>query len=219
MKMNYKHLGLYVLAGIFSAGVCNYTAHFTSSGWSGGDSPVFLFYPIWLAIVILVIGDYVSGMRCRSDWFSPLVLIAMCAIGWCGAYMFGFFVGFDQKNIYDTQLIGSGVIGGICVAIGLALAWKLNQILIVITTITLAGLLGGLILLIDWEALLFWVWQPILLLGIGIAVQIDSAKSPVESDDSQKKLRSKPVDGQHSSEPTMPASATTPETDYGRIPW
>ena len=179
MKMNYKHLGLYVLAGIFSAGVCNYTAHFDHNGWTGGDSPVFLFYPIWLAIVILVIGDYVSGMRCRSNWFSPLVFIAMCAIGWCGAYLFGFFVGFNYV-IYDAQLIGSGVIGGIFVAIGLVLTWKLNQIRIVITTITLAGLLGGLILLIDWVALLFWIWQPIVLLGIGIAVQIDSAKSSAE---------------------------------------
>ena len=78
------------------------------------------------------------------------------------------------------QTNSNGVIGGIFVAIGLVLTWKLNQIRIVITTITLAGLLGGLILLIDWVALVFWVWQPILLLGIGIAVQIDSAKSSAE---------------------------------------
>ena len=144
-----------------------------------GSSYVFSMHPIWLAIVILVIGDYVSGMRLRSDWFSPLLFMAMCEIGWWGAYCFGF--GFSSMSKQPgLWLIGSGAIGGICVAIGTVLTWKLVQIRIVITTITLAGLLGGFILLIDWEALLFWVWQPILLLGIGIAVQIDSAKSPAE---------------------------------------
>ena len=63
MKMNYKHLGLYVLAGIVSAGLCVYGGGGT---WEG-SSYVFSMHPIWLAIVILVIGDYVSGMRLRSD--------------------------------------------------------------------------------------------------------------------------------------------------------
>jgi hypothetical protein len=41
--------------------------------------------------------------------------------------------------------------------------------------------LGGLILSqIYTEDNLFWIWQLIVLLGIGIAVQIDSAKSSAE---------------------------------------
>ena len=37
--------------------------------------------------------------------------------------------------------------------------------------------------------------------------------------DQLDQLRSKPMEGQHSSPPTLPLSATTPETDDGRIPW
>ena len=37
--------------------------------------------------------------------------------------------------------------------------------------------------------------------------------------DQLDQLRSKPMEGQNSSLPTMPLSASTPETDDGRIPW
>ena len=32
-------------------------------------------------------------------------------------------------------------------------------------------------------------------------------------------MKSRPMEGQNSSLPTLPLSATTPETDDGRIPW
>ena len=37
--------------------------------------------------------------------------------------------------------------------------------------------------------------------------------------DQLDQLRSKPMEGQNTSLPTLPLSATTPETDDGRIPW
>jgi hypothetical protein len=153
MKMNYKHLGLYVLAGIISAGFCEYGSGGSSGAYGLDSNFVFSMHPIWLAIAILVIGDYASGMRCRSDWLSPLVFIAMCEIGWLSAfYSFIFIMGWVPGNTPDyswLSVIGSGLSGGICVAIGLVLTWKINKIRIVITTITLAGLLGALILLLD----------------------------------------------------------------------
>ena len=37
--------------------------------------------------------------------------------------------------------------------------------------------------------------------------------------DQLEQLRSKPMEGQNTSLPTLPLSAATPETDDGRIPW
>ena len=99
--------------------------------------------------------------------------------------MFGWFWG----------VVVSGGIGGICVAIGVAIAWRLNSVGSVVTITTVAGLLGGLAFNIGtvvdtafdhlhvgewWWLTAPIIWQTILLLGIGIAVQIDSAKSSAE---------------------------------------
>ena len=37
--------------------------------------------------------------------------------------------------------------------------------------------------------------------------------------DQLDQMRSKPMEGQNTSLPTLPLSASTPETDDGRIPW
>jgi hypothetical protein len=50
----------------------------------------------------------------------------------------------------------------------------------VIVLTTLAGGLGGLVLVFVGLQLLYIYWQGILLLGIGIAIQIDSRKSSIE---------------------------------------
>ena len=190
MKMNYKHLGMYVLTGIISACltipvVFGWDSAPFKYGWDPVKNSAFFFMgSIWLAISILVVGDSVSGMRCRSDWFSPLIFITLCFIGWwiAGTYAHdSVSIHFECTWFCDPEVIWSGGIGGIFVGAGLALTWKVRRIAVVMITTTLAGLLGGLILSQVFGAfLMFLIWQPILLLGIGIAVQIDSAKSSAE---------------------------------------
>ena len=140
----------------------------------------FYLLAITLAIAILVAGRYISDIQFRSGWLSPAILIVACGIGWHFAYEFGY-----KFHTHDLTFIGSGAIGGICVSIGIAVAWNLSRPRFAITVITMAGVLGGLVSIFLAELTptfvnLFLVWQGILLLGIGIAVQIDSAKSSAE---------------------------------------
>ncbi len=172
MNLNYKHLGMYLLAGIVSGLMCAY-------------SYSFMFYPgpgLVLGIMIFLAGRYISDIAPRNTWLSPLILVLACAIGWFLAFRFGHAYGGE-----DFSFFGSGAIGGIFVAIGLALAWKLNRVWLVIALTVLAGILGVLmwyfvimilseLLFITFNAL-FVSWQAILFLAIGIAVQIDSNKS------------------------------------------
>ena len=173
MNLNYKHLGMYLLAGIVSGLMCAY-------------SYSFMFYPgpgLVLGIMIFLAGRYISDIAPRNTWLSPLILVLACAIGWFLAFQFGY-----AYEAEDFSFFGSGAIGGIFVAIGLALAWKLNRVWLVIALTVLAGILGVLVWFfvnaIDFKAFgynesisLFVSWQAILFLAIGIAVQIDSNKS------------------------------------------
>ena len=83
-------------------------------------------------------------------------------------------------------MIEAGIIGGFFIAIGLVIAWRLKRIWMVIVLTTLAGGLGGYVsflpVLFGFKDTfpLFITWQAILLLGIGIAIQIDSRKSSIE---------------------------------------
>ena len=158
------------MAGIVSGGLCRWI-------WSDGlDSLTVRFYllAITLAIAILVAGRYISNIQFRREWLSPAILIVACGVGWHFAYEFA-----HEFHTNGLSPIGSGAIGGICVAIGLAFAWKLSRPKFAITVITMAGAFGGLVFIFIDESL-FILWQSILLLGIGIAVQIDSAKSSAE---------------------------------------
>ncbi len=173
MNLNYKHLGMYLLAGIVSGLLCWLV-------W-----PLLALGPgLVLGIMIFLAGRYISDIAPRNTWLSPLILVLACAIGWFLAFEFGYAYGGE-----DFSFFGSGAIGGIFVAIGLALAWKLNRVWLVIALTVLAGILGVLM----WYFVggiadafgvtqttfiaLFVSWQAILFLAIGIAVQIDSNKS------------------------------------------
>lgn len=178
MNMNFKHLGMYLLVGIISGGLCT-------------GITALRFFPkivneqipaVILAIAIVVAVRYISAIRFRNGWLSPVILTIACLIGWYLAVEFG-------SNYYRTDwyFVVSGAIGGIFVAIGFALAWNLSRPGFAITVITMAGTLGGILLIFIFVALtemetliLFVVWQSILLLGICISVQIDSSKSSVE---------------------------------------
>ena len=77
--------------------------------------------------------------------------------------------------------VESGVIGGLFVGTGLAFAWKLKSAWVVILLATVAGGLGGVVLrLFSLPDLFFVYWQGIVLLGIGVAVQINSNKSSIK---------------------------------------
>ncbi len=187
MNLNYKHLGMYLLAGIASGFLCEliYAHH---AKW------IYTRHEIWqsagpglvLGIMIFLAGRYISGNAPRNTWFSPLILILACWIGWFLAFKFA---------VEGYSLYGSGGIGGTCVAIGLTLAWKLNRVWLVIALTVLAGILGVLmwsLVSMIWNTfgfevgsdsliLLFVSWQGILLLAIGIAVQIDSTKPSTDA--------------------------------------
>jgi hypothetical protein len=103
-------------------------------------------------------------------------------VGWFLAFHHGVNGGFYIK----TNLTEAGLIGGFFVGIGLVVAWRLKRIWMIIMLTTLAGGLGALVLVLpelfgfDNFFPLFITWQGILLLGIGIAIQIDSPKSSIE---------------------------------------
>ena len=171
MNLNYKHLGMYLLAGIAS-GLPSQLIY-TNTEWKiVGPSLV-------LGAMITLAGRYISGITPRNAWLNPLILILACGVGWILALKFG--AEYWKK---DWSWIGSGIIGGFFVGIGLVMAWRLKRIWMVIMLTTLAGGLGGQVYAL-WnfsdieELLLLTIWQGILLLGIGIAIQIDSRKSSI----------------------------------------
>ena len=172
MNLNYKHLGMYLVAGVASGLLCRLI--FTNDEWS-------IFGPsLVLGAMITLAGRYISGITPRNTWLNPLILILACGIGWFLAFQHGVNDGF---YIWPVE---SGVIGGFFVGIGLVIAWRLKRIWMIIVLTTLAGGLGGLVLalpeLVGFKAIfpLFITWQAILLLCIGIAIQIDSRNSSIE---------------------------------------
>ena len=173
MNLNYKHLGMYLLAGIASGLLCRmiYTVH---------DVWQYVGPSLVLGAMITLAGRYISGITPRNPWLNPLVLILASGVGWFLAFQHGVTGGFY------IGVIEAGIFGGFFVGIGLVVAWRLNSIWMVIVLTTLAGGLGGLVLVLpelfgfDDFFPLFITWQAILLLGIGIAIQIDSRKSSIE---------------------------------------
>ena len=174
MNQNYKHLGMYLVVGIASGLLCRliYTSH---------DVWQYVGPSLVLGAMITLAGRYISGITPRNPWLNHLVLILACGVGWILALKFG-----SEYWRMVWSWIGSGVIGGFFVGIGLVIAWRLKRIWMVIVLTTLAGGLGGLVFALsdffgfDEFFPLFITWQGILLLGIGIAIQIDSRKSSIE---------------------------------------
>ena len=82
--------------------------------------------------------------------------------------------------------VESGVIGGLFVGTGLAFVWKLKSAWVVILLAAVAGGLGGVVCKLFLNptssdmSFLFECWQGIVLLGIGVAVQINSNKSSIK---------------------------------------
>ena len=170
MNLNYKHLGMYLLAGVASGLLCRliYTSH---------DVWQYVGPSLVLGAMITLAGRYISGITPRNPWLTPLILILACGVGWFLAYHHGVNGGFY------IGVIEAGIFGGFFVGIGLVVAWRLKRIWMIIMLTTLAGGLGALVLVLP-ELFgfdnLFITWQGILLLGIGIAIQIDSPKSSIE---------------------------------------
>ena len=175
MNLNYKHLGMYLAAGGLSGLLCGliYTNH---------DLWKYVGPSLVLGLMIALAGRYISKITPRNPLLSPLILILACGIGWFLAFEFGVEA---VVNNWPYGLLGSGIIGGTGVAVGLVVAWKLQKAWVVSTVIAFAGGLGGLVLRFllanyDNENIpLFIVWQSIVLLGIGVAIQIDKRRLKV----------------------------------------
>ena len=173
MNLNYKHLGMYLLAGVASGLLCRliYTSH---------DVWQYVGPSLVLGAMITLAGRYISGITPRNPWLNPLILSLACGVGWFLAFQHGVTGGFY------IGVIEAGIFGGFFVGIGLVVAWRLKRIWMIIMLTTLAGGLGALVLVLpelfgfDNFFPLFITWQGILLLGIGIAIQIDSPKSSIE---------------------------------------
>jgi len=166
-KINYKHLGMYLAAGIASGFLCLLV-------FDSGNVWQFYAPPLVLGIMILLSGRYIGNITSRNFWISPLALVLSCTIGWILAFQFGA----EYYDETDLWLIASGVIGGAGVAVGCIAAWRLQKIWVVSAIIVAAGGLGGAVeMLLDIAGKEFWslfiVWQSIVLLGIGVAIQID----------------------------------------------
>jgi len=165
MNLNYKHLGMYLVAGVLSGLLCDliYTNH---------DLWKYVGPSLVLGLMIALAGRYISKITPRNPLLSPLILILACGIGWFLAFEFGVKA---VVNNWSYMLLGSGIIGGTGVAVGLVVVWKLQKAWVVSTVIAFAGGLGGLVLrfLDDEKFSMFPVWQSIVLLGIGVAIQID----------------------------------------------
>jgi hypothetical protein len=180
MKVNYKHLGIYLLAGIASGSAGTFFLLEISFGRAITD-----YIPsIILGIVILIVGRYVSDTQLRSGWISSAIVVAACVVGWHFALTYGIdyaTINWETCTLFcSPERIVSGGIGGICVGIGLALAWKLSRVGVVVAITTVAGVLGGTIVSNPvGEQLFFLIWQSILFLGIGLALQIDVRKLSV----------------------------------------
>ena len=176
MNLNYKHLGMYLVAGVASGLLCHFSSiiDIDLMFFSTNFTPAII-----LGIMIFLAGRYISGITPRNTWLSPLILILACGVGWFLARQHAVNDGFYE------WLFESGVIGGFFVGIGLVVAWRLKRIWMVIVLTTLAGGLGGLVFALsdffgfDEFFPLFVTWQGILLVGIGIAIQIDSRKSSI----------------------------------------
>ncbi len=184
MNLNYKHLGMYLVAGVGSGLLCHLSSiiDIDLMFFSTNCTPAII-----LGIMIFLAGRYISGVTPRNSWLNPLILILASGVGWILALKFG-----SEYWRMVWSLIGSGIIGGFFVGIGLVIAWRLKRIWMVIVLTTLAGGLDGLVLVYAlwdfsvWNSsyievlLLEITWPSILLLGIGIAIQIDSRKSSIE---------------------------------------
>jgi hypothetical protein len=191
---------MYLVAGIASGLLCHFPLGIIDSAllfFGTNFTPAII-----LGIMIFLAGRYISGITPRNTWLNPLILILACGVGWFLAHQHGstgeFSIGANGEfSAVEYGVIGiveveSGVIGGFFVGIGLVMAWRLKRIWMVIMLTTLAGGLGGLVLVYAlwdfsvWnssyiEVLLLQItWPSILLLGIGIAIQIDSRKSSIE---------------------------------------
>ncbi len=168
MNLNYKHLGMYLLAGVASGLLCRLI--YTDYGvWA------FVGPSLVLGAMITLAGRYISGITPRNPWLTPLILILACGVGWFLAFHHGVNGGFY------IGVIEAGIFGGFFVGIGLVVAWRLKRIWMIIMLTTLAGGLGALVVTaFELFGLVFITWQGILLLGIGIAIQIDSPKSSIE---------------------------------------
>ena len=170
---------MYLVVGIASGLLCRliYTSH---------DVWQYVGPSLVLGAMITLAGRYISGITPRNPWLNPLVLILASGVGWFLARQHGVTGGFY------IGVIEAGIIGGFFIAIGLVIAWRLKRIWMIIVLTTLAGGLGGLVWGYAFRDFSLWnsfyievlllqiTWPSILLLGIGVAIQIDSRKSSIE---------------------------------------
>lgn len=130
--------------------------------------------PVVLGITLYLCGIYVSGFLARKPLLSLLALIIFCIFSWRIAIDVGYILG------GPAPFVTAGGLGAFVVAWGWLLSWGVpTRDWRFILTVTLAGILGGLVFQgVDgmwslqepyWELILFTEWQALVLAGIAYA--------------------------------------------------
>ncbi len=145
-------------------------------------------YPgVVLGFFLFFSGKYLANRRSSKPLSELVVIISASIVGWRLAVMVGV-----ESGVHDLFLFAvCGVVGALCVALGLLYTWHIGSgIIPFIIIITLAGALGGftfhMIELVTgissvgsdrwWLLLLFLVWQTLLFAGISMALTFGSSK-------------------------------------------
>lgn len=134
-------------------------------------------YPaVILGVMLYLCGIYLAGLQNRNPLLSLATLIIFSILGWSISIDVGYSLG------GPAPYVTAGAMGAFVVAWGWLLAWGIPaRDWKFILTVTLAGILGGLVFQIAdklwelkepfWELFLFSEWQCLLLAGIAIAQQ------------------------------------------------
>ena len=128
-----------------------------------------------LGLALLAVGQVLGEIPRSRLWVAALLLPTFCMLGWRLAVDVGFQYG------APLPYVAAGAMGAFSVAIGLLLAWRIqNKAVLLVSIVSAAGALGGLVFqliekFIDgsgdyWGLILFVEWQTLLMLGIALAM-------------------------------------------------
>ncbi len=183
MSITGKQFQSFVLIGLVSGVICS----FGDLVLPDIDWLVDVYPGVVLGFFLFFSGKYLANRQSSNSLPALVVIISASIVGWRLAVKVGVESGINELFLFAV----CGVVGAVCVAIGLLYAWRIRSgILLFIIIITLAGALGGFVFhLIElvtgissagsdlwWPFLLFVVWQTLLFAGISMALRFGSSR-------------------------------------------